>query len=139
MNIVKPLLRAIFALSIGLNILLVYGDLRPRPDLTQSRYASLKNAYFVRAHQHGYFIIEHDGHRFTAKCRASLSWLDGTDQPSKPMTDGDCTYMSSTVGKSIGDDLMRHENNTLVYSPWTGFDTVQTADILTIVKDQHIK
>jgi len=52
------------------------------------------------------------------------------------MTDGSCTYIPSMIGKSIAAGLMRHEGNTLVYSPWADSDTVQTADILAIVDDQ---
>ena len=74
-----------------------------------------------------------------AKCRASLTWLDGTDHLGRPLSEGDCTYMSDKVGKSIGDDLMRREKDSLVFAPWTGEDTLQTADILTITDDQLIK
>jgi hypothetical protein len=117
----------------------VYQHSYGKPDFTQSRYAGLKDAYYVRAHQQSDYIIEHDGHRFTAKCRASLTWTHGTDQAGMPMTDGTCTYMADKIGKSIGDDLMREEDNTLVFSPWTGIDTLQTADFLTITNDEPMK
>jgi hypothetical protein len=55
------------------------------------------------------------------------------------MTDGDCTYMASAVGKTIGEDLMRKEPDSLVYAAWAGKDTVQTADSLTIIDDEPIK
>jgi hypothetical protein len=125
-------------LTLVLTLSIVYLAHGRRPDFSGSD-AALANAYFVRSYRDGAYIIEHKGHRFTAKCRASLTWLDGTDRPGKPMTDGDCTYMFDKVGKSIGDDFMRHENNTLVLAPWMGADTVQTADYLTITNDEPIK
>ena len=110
-----------------------------RPDITQSNNATLDNAYRVLAFRHGAYIIAYKNHRFTAKCRASLTWLNGTDQPGLPMTESDCTYMSDKVGRSIGDDLMRQENSSLVFAPWTGVDTLQTADYLTITDDELVK
>jgi hypothetical protein len=47
--------------------------------------------------------------------------------------------MASKVGKTIGDDLMRMEPDSLVYAGWAGEDTVQTADYLTIIDDKPIK
>jgi formylglycine-generating enzyme required for sulfatase activity/serine/threonine protein kinase/Flp pilus assembly protein TadD len=109
------------------------------PDVTSSNEATLANAYHVTAFRDGAYIIEHKGHRLTAKCRECLTWPDGPDKPGRPMTDHDCLYMSGLVGRSIGDDLMRQDNNTLVYSPWTGVDTVQTADLLDITNDELIR
>ena len=54
------------------------------------------------------------------------------------MSDG-CTYIPSLVGKSIAEGLMRKEGGALVYQPWEQDDTVQTADILTIVNDETIR
>ena len=51
------------------------------------------------------------------------------------MSDG-CTYIPSLVGKSIAAGLMRDEGGALVYQPWEQEDTVQTADILTIIGDE---
>ena len=109
------------------------------PDVTSSNETTLANAYHVTAFRDGAYIIEHKGHRLTAKCRECLTWPDGPDKPGRAMTDHDCLYMSGLVGKSIGDDLMRQDNNTLVYSPWTGVDTVQTADLLDITNDELIR
>ena len=109
------------------------------PDVTSSSETTVADAYHVTAFRDGAYIIEHKGHRLTAKCRECLTWPDGPDKPGRPMTDHDCLYMSGLVGKSIGDDLMREEHNTLVYSPWTGVDTVQTADLLDITNDELIR
>ena len=54
------------------------------------------------------------------------------------MSDDDCTYMDHMVGKTIGDDLMRTEGGSLVLAPWSGTDTVQTANYLTILSDETI-
>ena len=110
-----------------------------RPDFTRSNETTLADAYHVTAFRDGAYTIEHKGHRLTAKCRESLTYPDGPDKPGRPMTDHDCMYMVGMVGKSIGDDLMRQEQNQLVYSPWTGVDTVQTADFLDISHDELIQ
>ena len=110
-----------------------------RPDFTRSNETTLADSYHVTAFRDGAYLIEHKGHRLTAKCRESLTWLDGPDKPGRPLDAHDCTYMSSYVGKSIGDDLMRQEQNTLVLSPWRGEDTVQTADFLDIIHDELIR
>ena len=47
-----------------------------------------------------------------------------------------CTYLPDLIGKSIAAGLMRQEGNTLVYAAWANDDTLQTADVLTIVSDQ---
>ena len=132
-------LGAALVLSLGLNAFYVYKNAYGHPD--EDFYSpGLQSAYWIRAQNDGSYTIDHDGHRFTAKCRASLSWLDGIDNPGRPMTpDGVCTYMPSMVGKSLAAGLMRHEGNSLVFSPWASFDTVQTADILTITKDEKTK
>jgi len=110
-----------------------------RPDFTNSKETTLADAYHVTAFRDGAYIIEHKGHRLTAKCRESLTYPDGPDKPGRPMTDHDCMYMVGMVGKSIGDDLMRQEQNQLVYSPWRGINTVQTADFLDIIHDELIR
>jgi hypothetical protein len=102
------------------------------PDDTRDLDRDMGSAYRVLSFSEGQYHIEHKGIVYIAKCRASLSWLEGTDKPAEQITDGDCTYMSSMVGKTIGDDLMRTENGSLVFSPWAGEDTLQTADYLTI-------
>ncbi len=110
-----------------------------RPDFTNSNETTLADAYYVTAFRNGAYIIEHKGHRMTAKCRESLTFFDGPYKPGRPMTDHDCTYMVDRVGKSIGDDLMRQEQNQLVFSPWRGINTVQTADFLDITNDELIR
>jgi sulfatase modifying factor 1 len=112
---------------------------RQHPDFTRSNKTTLADAYHVTAFRDGAYIIEHKGHRLTAKCRESLTWLDGPDKSGRPMDAHDCTYMSDKVGKSIGNDLMRQEQNELVFSPWKGEDTVQTADFLDIIQDELIR
>jgi formylglycine-generating enzyme required for sulfatase activity len=109
------------------------------PDWTNSNETTLADAYYVTAFRDGAYIIEHKGHRLTAKCRESLTFLDGPDKPGRPMSDHDCTYMVDQVGRSIGDDLMRQEQNQLVFSPSRGLDTVQTADFLDITNDELIR
>jgi hypothetical protein len=132
--------KVVFFLGVGAGVALTLGlGFHKHPDLTRNTDTQIENAYRVVSGTGRTYVVEHKGHRFTANCRASLSWLDGTDEPGGPMTDGDCTYMDSAIGKTIGDDLMRKEHSSLVYSPWTGADTVQTADFLTIIDDEPIK
>ncbi|MGB7547595.1 MAG: hypothetical protein WBM14_07595 [Terracidiphilus sp.] len=129
----KRILGAVFVFSLGLNAYFVYSNYCSHPNF-DFYPTSLKDAYYIRGSNGGSsYLIEHEGQRFTAKCQASLTWLDGTNSLGKPMSsNGTCTYMASMVGKSIAAGLMRHEGNNLVYSPWANSDTVQTADILTI-------
>ena len=99
---------------------------------------ALGQDYYVRAYQHGSYIIEHDGRQLTATCRESLSWLDGTDKPGGPMAEGDCTYMPSQVGRHIHPELIWRQDRDLRYRPWVGQETVQTADILDIGAESPI-
>ena len=57
-----------------------YTSYRQRPDFTLSTETTLADAYHVTAFRDGAYIIEHKGHRLTAKCRESLTWLDGPDE-----------------------------------------------------------
>ena len=131
----KVAARVAEGLLVGLAIWTIYTNVNSYPDYSMSRTATLEKAYFVIGKKGSSYVIRHDRRKFLAKCRASLSWTNGIDKAGAPMTDGDCMYMDMTVGKSIGNDMMRHEGNTLVFSPWTGVDTVQTADFLTILQD----
>ena len=60
------------------------------PDFTRSATTTVADAYFVRAYRHGAYIIEHKGHRLTAKCRESRSWVNGDDKSYELMDDKDC-------------------------------------------------
>ena len=116
----------------------INGHLKRNPDFTRSTETRIETAYYIRAYRHGSYIIEHTGHRLTAKCRESRSWLDGDHKPYSLMDDNDCTYMSDEVGKYIGDDLMLRYGNELHLCPWIHVKTVQTADILDITDDELI-
>ena len=132
--------KLIFFLGVGAGVAVTLGvAYHKHPDFTRNTDTDIKNAYRVVSGGDRTYVIEHKGHRYTVKCRASLTWLNGTDKPGLPMTDGDCTYMASKVGKTIGDDLMRKEPDSLVYAGWAGEDTLQTADYLTIIDDEPIK
>ena len=108
------------------------------PDFTRSATTTVADAYFVRAYRHGAYIIEHKGHRLTAKCRESRSWVNGDDKSYELMDDKDCTYMADQVGKYIGDDLMLQYGNELHLCPWIGEKTTQTADILDVTDGELI-
>lgn len=146
----KLVLGSVLALSLALNAFFIYEHYdRPDGDFYGS---GLREAYFIKAHEHGdvydgngdYYVIEHrdfdDGniHRYLAKCKQTLSWLDGVTNPGKPMSDT-CIYLPNLVGKSLAGGMMRKEGNTLVYAPWADDDTVQTADVLTMLSDVKLK
>jgi hypothetical protein len=95
-------------------------------------------SYFVRAHQHGAYIIEYDGLQMAVTCRETLTWLDGIDKPGRLMDEHDCTYMPSLVGKQIPSELMWQQNKELRYQPWAGQDTAQTADVLDVIAEAPI-
>jgi hypothetical protein len=129
---------AILLLSLALNGFLIWNDHYDVPD--ENFYSHrLRDAYFVKMHPGGeIYLIDHQGHRYTAECQDTLTWLDGIYSSGRPMTTG-CTYIPSLVGKSIAEGLMRKEGNTLVYQPWEQADTEQTADLLKIIGDHQIK
>jgi hypothetical protein len=52
------------------------------------------------------------------------------------MDEHDCTYMHGSLGQVVGDDLMVQRGDELVYYPWAGEDTVQTADFMDITDDE---
>jgi hypothetical protein len=95
-------------------------------------------SYYVRAYQHGSYVIEYDGRQLATTCRETLSWLDGTNKLGGPMAEHDCTYMQGLVGKHIGPELMWRRDKELRYQPWSGQDTTQTADILDITAEAPI-
>ena len=146
----KFFVRAVLVLSLALNAFFIY-DRSGRPDV-DFYGTGIKNAYFIKQHEKGdiydgngdYFVIEHRDsddntvHRYMAKCQPALTWSDGVTKPGKPMSDT-CIYLSGLVGKSIAGGKMRKEGNTLVYVPWADSDTVQTADVLTIISDEKLK
>ena len=121
--------------SLGLNAFFIWNDHYDVPDVNFFPHG-LRDAYFVKRHPGGeIFVIEHSEHRYTVKCQDTLTWLNGIYASGEPMSSG-CTYLSSLVGKSVADGLMRKEGNALVYQPWEQDDTEQTADILTIINDE---
>jgi hypothetical protein len=96
-------------------------------------------AYYVRAYKNGAYVIDHKGRRLTAKCRNSLYWPDGLGTFGKPKNDHDCLYMRGLLGKTVGEDLMKQWNETLVYSPLKGIKAVQAADYLDIVDNELVE
>lgn len=132
----RGIFAAILLLSLSLNAFFIWNDHYDAPDVNFFPHG-LRDAYFIKRHVRGkIFVIEHSGHSYTVKCQDTLSWVYGGIYTSgHPMSDG-CTYIPSLVGKSIAEGLMRKEGDALVYQPWEQDDTVQTADILTIIDDE---
>ena len=107
----------ILLLSLGLNAFFMWTYDYDVPDVDFFPHG-LRDAYFIKRHVgEEIFVIEHAGHRYTVKCRPTLSWLDGIYTSGYPMSDG-CTYIPSLVGKSIADGLIRKEGDALVYQGW---------------------
>lgn len=124
----------VFFLSLGLNAFLLVAYHHDGPDRNFTSHG-INDAYFIKRHLGGkIFVIEHEGHSYTVKCQGTLTWLDGIYASGRPMND-DCTYIPSMVGKSIASGLMRKEGDALVFQPWEDSDKEQTADILTIIRD----
>ena len=95
-------------------------------------------AYYVRAYQHGAYIIEHGGRQLAATCREDLSWLDGTRKPGRP-TGYECLYIKGKVGKNIPAVLMWRGDKELRYEPLAEIGSeVQIADILDIIAEGPI-
>lgn len=129
----QKMLAPALGLGLGLGLGQVPKLLPKNPQ--QQVQQSEANAYSVRSMKNHVFVIEHEDMRFTAKCKESLTWLDGDTKPPRFMDDHDCTYMHSLVGKSIP---MQQQGNKLMYYPWAGHQTVQTADVLEIVSEEPI-
>ena len=108
------------------------GSAPPSPKTAKGNQAP---SYYVRAYQHGSYVIEYGGRQIAATCRETLTWLDGIDKPGEPMAQHDCTYMHSLVGKQIRPELMWQQDKELRYQPWLGEDTTQTADVLDITAE----
>jgi hypothetical protein len=125
-------------LVVVIGIAVMWARQRARPDFTNSTETRRVDSYDIVAYKDGAYTIEHRGHRITAKCRNSLSWPNGLGTFGAPMDDHECIYMSSLVGKTIGEDLMKRWKDTLVYSPWEGVKTVQTADYLDITEQDGV-
>lgn len=94
--------------------------------------------YYVRAQQHGNYIIEHDGRQFIVTCRETLTWLNGLDKLGGTMAEHHCTYMASLVGKHISSEFMSQKDTELRYMPWIKDNTAQTADVMDIVAEAPI-
>jgi hypothetical protein len=109
-----------------------------RPDFTNSDETRRVDSYNIVGYKDGEFIIEHRGQRITAKCRNSVTWEHDPNGPGSPMDEHDCIYMHSMLGKTIGEDLMKQTGNVLVYYPWAGVNTVQTADNLDITDGEAV-
>lgn len=140
MRIGKVIFGAIFALSLALNAFFMF-DRSGRPDV-DFYGTSKRDAYLIKAREReGVFVIRHrdssEVHLYTAKCEVTLTWLDGVVNPAHSMGDG-CTYIPNLIGKTIAGGKMRKEGSTIVYVPWANDDTVQTADVLTILNDERV-
>jgi hypothetical protein len=95
--------------------------------------------YYIRSYEDGTLIIEHDGRQIAATCRQTLTWNDGTDKLGAPMAgQHECTYLPSMVGQHIRAELMWRQDQELRFLPWTGQNTVQTADVLDITSEAPI-
>jgi hypothetical protein len=136
-------LKSFLAISLIANALFCYRDFCGNPDITFYDHSRSDAYLIVRSPREDYFVIEHKEpgehvvHRYTAKCRDTLSWLDGITNQGHPMSNG-CTYLAQDIGKTIAAGLMRKEGSAIVYTPWSQSDTVQTADVLDITSDEVI-
>lgn len=94
-------------------------------------------SYYIRAYQHGTYIIDYNGRQLAATCREALSWLDGPNRPGKPMTTNECMYLNSYVGERIAAEKMWREDKELRYEPF-GQDKPDVADVLDIIAESPI-
>ena len=126
----------LLAPALGLGLGLGLGQVpKLLPQNQQQVQQSEADVYHVRSVKNYVFVIEHEDMRFTVRCKESLVWLDGDNEPPRFMDDHDCTYMHSFVGKSIP---MQQSVDKLVFYPWKGKSAVQTADVLDIISEEPI-
>lgn len=94
-------------------------------------------SYYIRAYQHGAYIIDYDGRQLAATCREALSWLDGPDKLGRPMTEHGCMYINDKVGKHIAGEQMWRGDKELRFEP-LGQDKADVADVLDIIAEAPI-
>jgi hypothetical protein len=97
-----------------------------------------EETFYVRARRNETYIIEHEGHQLTARCRETLAWdRDNMDKLGMPMGGTPCVYMSDTVGKHFSEDFMILRGNELRHRPFGHFETsAPVADVLDITDDE---
>lgn len=95
------------------------------------------SSYYIRAFQHGAYIIDYKGRQLAATCREALSWLDGPDKLGGPMTEHECMYINDKVGKHIPAEQMWRGDKELRFEPF-GQDKADVADVLDIVAEAPI-
>lgn len=128
------------AFSLVINVFFSLRYFQGKPDI-DFYGGSRADAYLIKKHLAGdSYLIEHRNsndkrlHVYTAKCQGAVTWEKGIVNPSASMGDA-CIYLPDLVGKTIVAGKMRKEDNIIVYVPWANDDTVQTADVLSIVRD----
>jgi hypothetical protein len=94
-------------------------------------------SYYIRAYQHGAYIIDYNGRQLAATCREALSWLDGPDKLGRPMTEHECMYINDKVGKYIAAAQIWRGDKELRYEP-LGQDKADVADVLDIIAEAPI-
>ena len=104
--------------------------------------SSKEPSYYIRAYQHGAYLIEYKGRQMLATCRESLSWSDGTDKPAETMAEHDCVRMPRRVGQHIPAWQMWRWDKDLRYEPFGEDNLLKSskpvADVLDIIVETPI-
>ena len=87
-------------------------------------------SYYIRAYEHGTYIIDYNGRQLAATCREALTWLDGPDKLGRPMTEHGCMYIDDKVGKHIATEQMWRGDKELRYEPLGKADVADVLDII---------
>jgi hypothetical protein len=97
------------------------------------------HAYYVRAHQHDIFTIEHDGRQLAATCRERLTWSDGISEPGRAIQYG-CMYLKA--GQHIRPEQIWRNGKELRFEPLAPLvgdeNTIQVADVFDIIAEAPI-
>jgi hypothetical protein len=100
-------------------------------------------SYYVRAYQHGAYLIEYRGRQILATCREALVWTGSdSDGLGGPMTEHRCMYINYYVGKHIPAWKMWRGDKELRYEPFGEGKLLKTsapvADVLDIIAEAPI-
>ncbi len=105
--------------------------------------SSKEPSYYIRAYQHGAYLIEYKGRQMLATCREALSWArSDSNGLGGPMTEHECMYINDKVGKHIPAWQMWRGDKELRYEPFGEDNLLKSsapvADVLDIIVEAPI-
>jgi hypothetical protein len=105
--------------------------------------SSKEPSYYIRAYQHGAYLIEYKGRQMLATCREALGWTrSDSNGLGGPMTEHECMYIKDKVGKHIPTWQMWRGDKELRFEPFGEDNLLKSsapvADVLDIIVEAPI-